>query len=428
MAVDFYRLVLGNRQDRKSKSSAIDVLRRHHNNESQNHSYGVHTVYDPVSRLLIINSLHHHMVGIRGKKDKLEPAVEELKDAAAEETAAPAVEAEVPAELPDATVDEATAGDKRKAEDDLEGDEDEETKRARTDDAALIAAAIAGDAADQNTALIPADTEGQAFFGDHDVLSGRGGGTNVHPGNRTFRELINSHRRAYLKARKNDKPSISRNIVRQIRATGGKFLKKDDKTTLWFEVSNLFVLLFVSKRSVEMRRSFSQSPFSLHLPYQVGDDAAREKTSQALRQRAPEMRKLLFDTEREEARIAAQEHLRQQRAFMGMPAEGEAAAGGGPPPGMPPMPPMGMPPQGMGFPPFPFPPPGAPGAGMPPMPPPNSEHYRQMFGAFMHTGGGYPGFPGGPPPMALPPAHHTPKGRKVKAAEESPAVINEADV
>jgi hypothetical protein len=70
------------------------------------------------------------------------------------------------------------------------------------------------------------------------VLSGRGGGTNVHPGNRVFRDLINLHRRAYLKARKNDKPSISRNIVRQIRATGGKFLKKIDANGLWLEIGD----------------------------------------------------------------------------------------------------------------------------------------------------------------------------------------------
>jgi hypothetical protein len=133
-------------------------------------------------------------------------------------------------------------------------------------------------------APVSASKEGMSYFADNDVLSGRGGGTNVHPGNRNFRDLINLHRRAYLKARKNDKPAISRAIVRAIRETTGKFLKKDDNSGLWFE---------------------------------IGDDAAREKTSQALRQRAPEMRKLLFDTEREEARVAADEHLRQQRVFMG---------------------------------------------------------------------------------------------------------------
>jgi hypothetical protein len=142
-----------------------------------------------------------------------------------------------------------------------------------------------GDGDGDGGELIPAAKEGISFFGDNDVLSGRGGGTNVHPGNRNFRDLINLHRRAYLKARKNDKPAISRAIVRAIRDANGKFLKKDEKSGLWFE---------------------------------IGDDAAREKTSQALRQRAPEMRKLLFDTEREEARAAAEEQMRQQRMLIGM--------------------------------------------------------------------------------------------------------------
>lgn len=61
-----------------------------------------------------------------------------------------------------------------------------------------------------------------------------------------------------------------------------------------------------------------------------------KKTSQALRQRAPEMRKLLFDTEREEARSVAEDQLRHQRIMMGMPPD---VPPGVMPPGMP-MPPM----------------------------------------------------------------------------------------
>ena len=100
--------------------------------------------------------------------------------------------------------------------------------------------------------------------------------------------MINLNRRAYLKARKNDKPAISRSIVKAIRRAGGRFLKKDEKSGLYYE---------------------------------IGDDAAREKTSQALRQRAPEMRKLLFDTERAEAKVAVEEHMRQQRLMMGLPPD-----------------------------------------------------------------------------------------------------------
>lgn len=67
--------------------------------------------------------------------------------------------------------------------------------------------------------------------------------------------------------------------VNAIREKNGRFLKKIEKTGLWFE---------------------------------IGDDAAREKTSQALRQRAPEMRKLLLDHEMDSAR-------QQQQMMMGMP-------------------------------------------------------------------------------------------------------------
>eukprot|EP00560_Eucampia_antarctica_P007420 CAMPEP_0197822880 /NCGR_PEP_ID=MMETSP1437-20131217/178_1 /TAXON_ID=49252 ORGANISM="Eucampia antarctica, Strain CCMP1452" /NCGR_SAMPLE_ID=MMETSP1437 /ASSEMBLY_ACC=CAM_ASM_001096 /LENGTH=431 /DNA_ID=CAMNT_0043421739 /DNA_START=150 /DNA_END=1445 /DNA_ORIENTATION=- len=96
---------------------------------------------------------------------------------------------------------------------------------------------------------------------DVDVLCGRGSGTNAHPGNKYFRNKINMYRRAYLKTRKNDKPTISRFIVQSIHERNGRFLKKDEKSGLYFE---------------------------------IGDDIAREKTSQALRQRASQFRQVLI--------------------------------------------------------------------------------------------------------------------------------------
>jgi hypothetical protein len=104
-------------------------------------------------------------------------------------------------------------------------------------------------------------TDGLQTFGPNDVLSGRGGGTNQHEGNCYFRALINQNREKYLRAKKNDKPFISLSIVKAIRDRNGRFLKKVEKTGLWYE---------------------------------IGDAAAREKTSQALRQRAPEYRRQLF--------------------------------------------------------------------------------------------------------------------------------------
>lgn len=142
---------------------------------------------------------------------------------------------------------------------------------------------------DKSKTIFPSNS-GIKFYSRNDVLCGRGGGTNVHPGNRRFRVLIDANRRTYLKARKNDKPAISRSIVRTIREMNGRFLKKDEKLDLWFE---------------------------------IGDDAAREKTSQALRQRAPEMKKLLLQDEqrqRNEQLARKQQATLMQRGFINNPS------------------------------------------------------------------------------------------------------------
>ncbi|KAL7553063.1 hypothetical protein ACHAWF_016312 [Thalassiosira exigua] len=152
--------------------------------------------------------------------------------------------------------------DKSLKKDDKSDDEDAKVKEDAKDDASDGGGADSPSPREHKT--VPPSKEGIKYYSRNDVLCGRGGGTNVHPGNRRFRDLINANRRAYLKARKNDKPAISRSIVRTIREMNGRFLKKDEKKGLWLE---------------------------------IGDDGAREKTSQALRQRAPEMRKILFEDE-----------------------------------------------------------------------------------------------------------------------------------
>lgn len=109
---------------------------------------------------------------------------------------------------------------------------------------------------------VPPSKVGLSSYGPNDVLSGRGGGTNQHEGNCFFRSLINKNRERYLRAKKNDKPFISLSIVNTVRQRNGRFLKKEESSGLWFE---------------------------------IGDALAREKTSQALRQRAPEYRKQLLE-------------------------------------------------------------------------------------------------------------------------------------
>ena len=95
-----------------------------------------------------------------------------------------------------------------------------------------------------------------------DVLSGRGGATNSHKGNRAFRALVKQHQDEYLKAKKRDKPAVASRIVELIRQQGGRFLRRWDTDAaghvLWVD---------------------------------IGDERAREKTCQALREGAPELRR-----------------------------------------------------------------------------------------------------------------------------------------
>lgn len=120
---------------------------------------------------------------------------------------------------------------------------------------------------------VPPSTVGLSEFEPNDVLSGRGGGTNQHEGNCFFRSLINKNRERYLRAKKNDKPFISLSIVNIVRQRNGRFLKKNEDSGLWYE---------------------------------IGDAQAREKTSQALRQRAPEYRKQLLKQDTIRSQCAAQ--------------------------------------------------------------------------------------------------------------------------
>ena len=95
-----------------------------------------------------------------------------------------------------------------------------------------------------------------------DVLSGRGGATNAHSGNKEFRRLVHRHRREYVDAKKKDKPAVAKRIVDLVREEGGRFLQKVEG-----------------------------SPSGELLYYDIGDDKAREKTCQALREGAATRRR-----------------------------------------------------------------------------------------------------------------------------------------
>mmetsp|Transcript_1579 Transcript_1579/g.2417 ORF Transcript_1579/g.2417 Transcript_1579/m.2417 type:complete len:322 (-) Transcript_1579:1424-2389(-) len=102
----------------------------------------------------------------------------------------------------------------------------------------------------ENTSTVQTDREIQPH--ENDILMGRGGKNNQHIGNEKLRQLARGQSENYQEASKKGKSNISRDLVKQVRSMNppGRFLKKDSKTGAWED---------------------------------VGDDIAREKTSQVLR-------------------------------------------------------------------------------------------------------------------------------------------------
>lgn len=71
-----------------------------------------------------------------------------------------------------------------------------------------------------------------------DVLSGRGTGSYDHPGNHTFRQLVEKRKREYLSLNNrdiNNKNLIAKEITEQVRSMGGRFLRtvrKEDRDSI----------------------------------------------------------------------------------------------------------------------------------------------------------------------------------------------------
>lgn len=96
---------------------------------------------------------------------------------------------------------------------------------------------------------------------DNDVLFGRGGGTNFHQGNINYRKMIKNQQQAYINARQRSvKTQIISQIIQEVRqqTPSGRFVKFDDRIKLWFEVD---------------------------------EKEVKKKTSQTLREGAPQWRK-----------------------------------------------------------------------------------------------------------------------------------------
>jgi hypothetical protein len=120
-----------------------------------------------------------------------------------------------------------------------------------------------------------------------DVLSGRGGATNSHSGNRVFRTLVKEYQGQYLQAKKRDKPAVASIIVELIRKKGGRFLRRSET-----------------------------SPQGHVLWIDIGDERAREKSCQALREGAPELRRRKKDSSSDEDDVKRTDSMKDTEATL----------------------------------------------------------------------------------------------------------------
>eukprot|EP01082_Thalassiosira_pseudonana_P011851 g10184.t1 g10184 contig4:1386953-1388368(+) len=90
-------------------------------------------------------------------------------------------------------------------------------------------------------------TNGNAVFGNNtptvrneDVLFGRGGRTNHHPGNKRLRDIVDHYRVVYTSAKKIDKPKVAKMIVSALRNSNPptRFLRMNVETSRWEDVGD----------------------------------------------------------------------------------------------------------------------------------------------------------------------------------------------
>jgi hypothetical protein len=73
---------------------------------------------------------------------------------------------------------------------------------------------------------------------DSDILCGRGGKSNHHPGNKRYRQVVSEMKTMYRSTEaKTVKTDLSRAIVDHVCSYGGRFVKKDEKTGQYYLLS-----------------------------------------------------------------------------------------------------------------------------------------------------------------------------------------------
>jgi hypothetical protein len=120
----------------------------------------------------------------------------------------------------------------------------------------------------------------------HDILSGRGNGANQHPGNVFFRHLIHKYKHHYIHTGPSEKKLITKKIVEEVqqRNPPGRFLKQSNETELW-DCLDI--------------------------------DKVLKKTGQALREKAPELKKRAREEQKTRVTLSSESYFQNSRPSVG---------------------------------------------------------------------------------------------------------------
>jgi len=125
------------------------------------------------------------------------------------------------------------------------------------------------------------------FPHDEDVLFGRGGRTNHHPGNKRLRDIVQKYRDTYHQAKKVDKPKVSKLIVSALRSAipPSRFLRMNEDTAQWEDVGDKRAAEKVSQTLREKDKS-ARSEYNAEYKSLKREPVSREEAAFAAAQAA----------------------------------------------------------------------------------------------------------------------------------------------
>ena len=103
-------------------------------------------------------------------------------------------------------------------------------------------------------------------LGQNDIVCGRGAPSNLQEGNKMFQEIVEEHQAFYLCSKRAHKPKIALQVIDEVRARGGRFVRRVKTAT--------------------NGRSFGWE--------ELEEKRSYEKVCQALREGAPEIRRKML--------------------------------------------------------------------------------------------------------------------------------------